>query len=57
MTACLSLALARGWEEPEALRWAIAVSAAVVTTRGTAEVYRSEVERLLEQVAVVGIGC
>lgn len=52
MTACLALALARGWDEAETLRHAIAVSAAIVTTRGTAEVYRQEVEALLPRVRV-----
>ena len=52
MTACLALALARGWSEEECLRWAIAVSAAIVTTRGTAEVYRRDVERLMPLVQI-----
>jgi fructose-1-phosphate kinase PfkB-like protein len=52
MTACLALAAARGWDEAETLRWATAVSAAIVTTRGTAEVYREDVERLLPLVRV-----
>jgi len=52
MTACLALAAARGWDEAETLRWAIAVSAAVVTTRGTAEVHRPDIDRLLDQVVV-----
>lgn len=52
MTACLAQGLARGWSEGETLRWAIAVSAAIVTTRGTAEVRRADVERLLGEVRV-----
>jgi 1-phosphofructokinase family hexose kinase len=52
MTACLALGLARGWDEPETLRWAMAVSAAVVTTPGTAEVRRLDVEELLPRVRV-----
>lgn len=52
MTACLALALARGWDEAETLRWAVAVSAAIVTTRGTAEVERRVVDELLPQVQV-----
>jgi 1-phosphofructokinase family hexose kinase len=52
MTACLALAAAGGWNEVETLRWATAVSAAIVTTRGTAEVYREDIDRLLSQVAV-----
>ncbi|MFN3648150.1 MAG: 1-phosphofructokinase family hexose kinase [Armatimonadota bacterium] len=55
-TACLALGAARGWDEPETLRWATAVSAAIVTTRGTAEVYRHDVERLLPQVQVAPLG-
>ncbi len=51
-TACLALGLARGWDEPETLRWAVAVSAAVVTNPGTAEVYRHQVEALLPRVRV-----
>ena len=52
MAACLALGLTRGWSEGETLRWAVAVSAAIVTTRGTAEVYRADVERLLPEVRV-----
>jgi 1-phosphofructokinase family hexose kinase len=52
MTACLALGLHRGWDEETTLRWAVAVSAAIVTTRGTAEVYRSDVEALLPQVRI-----
>lgn len=52
MTACLATGIARGWDETETLRWAVAVSAAVVTTRGTAEFYREDAERLLAQVHV-----
>lgn len=52
MTACLALGLARGWDEVETLRWAVAVSAAVVTTRGTAEVYREEIDRLFPRVRI-----
>jgi tagatose 6-phosphate kinase len=52
MTACLALGVARGWDEPETLQWAVAVSAAIVTTRGTAEVYRPKVEALLPRVRV-----
>lgn len=52
MTACLALGLARGWDEPETLRWAMAVSSAVVTTRGTGEVHRADIERLLGQVEI-----
>lgn len=52
MTACLALALARGWNEAETLRWATAVSAAIVTTRGTAEIRRTDVDELIGQVQV-----
>lgn len=52
MTACLALGLARGWDEAETLRWAVAVSAAVVTTRGTAEFYPEDAQRLLPQVHI-----
>lgn len=52
MTACLALAAAHGWDEPQTLRWAIAVSAAVVTTRGTAEVYRAHIEELLPKAEI-----
>lgn len=52
MTACLALGLTRGWDEEETLRWAIAVAAAIVTTRGTAEICSVEVERLLPQAQV-----
>lgn len=52
MTACLALGAARNWDEAETLRWAIAVSAAIVTTRGTAEVYRQGIEELLPRVRV-----
>jgi len=52
MTACLALGLARGWTETETLRWAVAVSAAIVTTRGTAEVRRADVDRLLTEVQI-----
>jgi 1-phosphofructokinase family hexose kinase len=55
MTACLALGEARGWDEENTLRWAVAVSAAIVTTRGTAEVYREEVERLLPRVVVTQV--
>lgn len=53
MTACLALGLARGRHEAETLRWAAAVSSAIVTTRGTAELYRADVERLLPDVPIV----
>jgi tagatose 6-phosphate kinase len=52
MTACLALAAVRHWDEAETLRWAIAISAAIVTTRGTAEVYRQEIDDLLPRVRV-----
>jgi 1-phosphofructokinase family hexose kinase len=52
MTACLALGLVRGWTPAETLRWAVAVSAAIVTTRGTAEVHRADVEALLPHVRV-----
>ncbi|MGV3724401.1 MAG: 1-phosphofructokinase family hexose kinase, partial [Actinomycetota bacterium] len=52
MTACLALAAAHGWDETETLRWAIAVSAAIVTTRGTAEVYRHDIDKLISKVIV-----
>lgn len=52
MTACLALGLRRGWDEETTLRWAVAVSAAIVTTRGTAEVYRADVEALLPRVRI-----
>ncbi|HEU4754025.1 MAG TPA: 1-phosphofructokinase family hexose kinase [Armatimonadota bacterium] len=52
MTACLALGAARGWNEAETLRWAVAVSAAIVTTRGTAEIRRADAERLLPEVRV-----
>lgn len=52
MTACLAVGAVRGWDEPETLRWSIAVSAAIVTTRGTAEVYRQDIHDLLPQVRV-----
>ncbi len=52
MTACLALGLARGWDEAETLRHAIAVSAAIVTTRGTAEIRRQDVDALLPRVGV-----
>lgn len=55
MTACLALGIARGWDETETLRWAVAVSAAVVTTRGTAEFYREDAERLLPQVRIARV--
>jgi len=56
MTACLALGAVRGWDEAETLRWAIAVSAAIVTTRGTAEVYRQDIEELLPRVRVERVG-
>jgi 1-phosphofructokinase family hexose kinase len=56
MTACLALGLARGWNEAETLRWAVAVSAAIVTTRGTAEVRRAEVDALIPRVRVLPVG-
>lgn len=52
MTACLALAAAHGWDEAETLRWAIAVSAAIVTTRATAEVYRRDIDELFPRVVV-----
>jgi tagatose 6-phosphate kinase len=52
MTACLAVGAVRGWDEAETLRWAIAVSAAIVTTRGTAEVYRQDIDDLLPRVRV-----
>jgi 1-phosphofructokinase len=52
MTACLALGAVRGWDEAETLRWAIGVSAAIVTTRGTAEVYRQDIDDLLPRVRV-----
>lgn len=52
MTACLALGAARGWDEEQILRWAVAVSAAIVTTRGTAEVYRTDIDHLLPRVVV-----
>jgi 1-phosphofructokinase family hexose kinase len=52
MTACLALAHVRRWPEEEALRWAVAVSASIVTTRGTAELRRGDVDRLLDRVRV-----
>jgi 1-phosphofructokinase family hexose kinase len=55
-TACLASAAARGWDEAETLRWAVAVSAAIVTTRGTAELRRAEAERLLPEVQVGRLG-
>lgn len=55
MTACLALGLSRGWDEVETLRWAIAVSAAIVTTRGTAELHRTDVDALLERVRVLPV--
>ena len=56
MTACLALGIVRGWDEAETLRWGIAVSAAIVTTRGTAELHREDVERLIEVVRVERVG-
>jgi len=56
MTACLAVGAVRGWDEAETLRWAIAVSAAVVTTRGTAEVYRQDIHDLLPRVQVERVG-
>jgi len=55
MTACLALGAVRGWDEEETLRHALAVSAAIVTTRGTAEVYRSDVEELLPRARVMRV--
>lgn len=52
MTACLAVGAVRGWDEAETLRWSIAVSAAIVTTRGTAEVYRQDIHELLPRVRV-----
>ncbi len=52
MTACLALAAARGWDEPETLRWAIAVSAAIVTTRGTAEIRPEDAVAHMDSVRV-----
>ncbi len=52
MTACLAMSGERGWDEAETLRWATAVSAAIVTTRGTAELHREDVPGLLEKVRV-----
>lgn len=52
MTACLALGLVRGWNEAETIRWAVAVSAAVATTRGTAEVYRPDIDRLIPEVRI-----
>jgi 1-phosphofructokinase family hexose kinase len=52
MTACLALAAARGWDEAETLRWAMAVSGAIVSTPGTGEVSRDAVHALLPRVAV-----
>ena len=53
MTACLALGAARGWDEVETLRWASAVAAAIVTTRGTAELDRAAALRWLEQVRIL----
>lgn len=55
MTACLALGVRRGWDEETTLRWAVAVSAAIVTTRGTAEVYRTDVEALLPKVRISSV--
>jgi 1-phosphofructokinase family hexose kinase len=52
MTACLALAAVREWDEAETLRWAIAVSTAIVMTRGTAEIRRADVDELLPRVRV-----
>jgi len=52
MTACLALSVDRGWDEAETLRWATAVSGAVVTTAGTGEIRREDVDRLLPKVRV-----
>jgi 1-phosphofructokinase len=52
MTACLAMAVERGWNEEETLRWATAVSAAIVTTRGTAELHREDVPDLLKRLQV-----
>lgn len=52
MTACLAVGIARGWDAEETLRQAIAVSAAIVTTRGTAEVRRRDIQALLPRVQV-----
>jgi 1-phosphofructokinase family hexose kinase len=56
MTACLAMAVEHGWDEAETLRWATAVSAAIVTTRGTAELHREDVTGLLKRVQVRQIG-
>ena len=55
MTACLALGVRHGWEAETTLRWAVAVSAAIVTTRGTAEVYRADVEALLPRVRITQV--
>lgn len=52
MTACLALGASRGWGEEETLRMATAVSTAIVTTRGTAEIRRADVEALLPRVRI-----
>lgn len=55
MTACLALALQRGWDDEQTLRCAMAVSAAVVMTRGTAELRGQDVETLLPRVRIAKV--
>jgi len=51
-TACLALGASRGWDEETTLREAVAVSAAIVTTRGTAELRLDDVKALRSRVRV-----
>jgi 1-phosphofructokinase family hexose kinase len=55
MTACLALAAVRGWDEAETLRWAVAVSSAIVTTAGTGQFNREFAMRLLPDVRITPV--
>jgi 1-phosphofructokinase family hexose kinase len=55
-SAALTWRRSLGDEWPESLRWACAASAAVVLTRGTADLDRGVVDQLIPQIAVDKVG-
>ncbi len=56
VSASLVYRLALGDPWPEALRWAVAASAAVVLTEGTAECYLKDIEQFYPQAMVKSLG-